>query len=255
MNKLYVVGDSYNLTYGRQFNGRPVSKDLLKQVFDFSYEMCFGSGYHRSYRSGGQTCRRAGEQFCNTFQGKLAEVVLYNYLTSKQINCKEPDFGVYGYGVWDNEDLSVYGSSISIKSAAHFSNLLLLETKDYDYNGNYIPNLNTQRTTAYDYYMLIRFNPDIKSIFRTKRLLYSDYIDKSTLEKIIFGLNWEYDFAGYVTHNEFVNAIREHNIIPQNAFLNGRTQMDASNYYIQAGDLNQIDTLCPSLFEKLETVW
>lgn len=39
-----------------------------------------------------------------------------------------------------------------------FSNLLLLEKKDYDESGNYIHN----RGQEYDYIVVVRFKPDIK---------------------------------------------------------------------------------------------
>ena len=37
--------------------------------------------------------------------------------------------------------------------------------------------------------------------------------------------------------------IRENRIIPQNAFLNGRTKMDAENYYFQTGNMHSINEL------------
>lgn len=227
----------------KSFNGFPIAKDLLEEVKNFAYEMCFGSGHHRTHRTGGQFNRKAGEQFCNTFQGKLAEVVLRNYFLQKGLDCGLPDFSVYGEGIWDDTDLIVNSKSISVKSAAFFSNLLLLESKDYDSQGNYLPNLNLGATASYDFYVLVRIQPDIKGLFKKERLMYSNDIPKSKIDEIINSQNWYYDIPGWISHEEFVSVIRDRNIIPQNALLNGKIRMDAENYYIQSGDMHNIDEL------------
>ena len=162
-----------------------INSQILDRILDFAYEMCFGKGHHRHYRTGGQVNRKAGEQFCNTFQGKLAEVVLRIYLITKELECRETNFGIYGEGVWDDSDLIVNGKSLSIKSTAHFSNLLLLESKDYDDKGNYIPNLQNGSTASYDYYILVRIEPDIKGLFRKQRLMYSNSIEKVIIKELL----------------------------------------------------------------------
>lgn len=188
--------------------------------------------------------RKPGEQFCNTFQGKLAEVVLRKHLLKNGLDCGEPDFAVYGEGIWDDTDLMVSNISLSVKSAAHFSNLLLLEENDYDQDGNYLPNYRNGATASYDYYLLVRIQPDIKRTFKDKGLLSSDQISKEKISKIIFNEKWYYDIAGWISHDEFVSVIRDRQVIPQNATLQKWTIMDAPNYYIQSGDLHDINELC-----------
>ena len=229
-----INGNSYINELRKPFMKNLINTQILDQVVDFAYEMCFGVGHHRHHRTGGQINRKAGEQFCNTFQGKLAEVVLRNYLINNGLDCGKADFGIYGKGIWDDSDLIVNEKSLSIKSAAFFSNLLLLESKDYDENGNYIPNLLNGTTASYDYYVLVRIKPDIKKIFRDKRWFYSNSIDKTELKELISQQEWCFDIAGWISHEEFVEVIRGRNIIPQNALLNGKTRMDAENYYIQS---------------------
>ena len=247
MQKLRVVGNSYYNDLRRVYKNFPISAELLEKVTLFAYDMCFGEGHHRRHRTGGVLQRHAGEQFCNTFQGKLAEVVLRNYLISKGYKCDEPDFNVFGEGIWDDTDLIINGKSLSVKSAAFFSNLLLLESRDYDNEGNYLPNLNIGATACYDYYILVRICPDIKGIFRGKRLLYSDSIDKQTIESIISSQAWSYDIAGWISHEEFVSIIENRFIIPQRALLNGKIPMDAENYYVQSGDMHEIEQICQEL--------
>lgn len=247
MNKMIISGNSYMNDRRKYFTEFHIDQKLLEDVTNFAYEMCFGSGHHRTHRTGGQFNRKAGEQFCNTFQGKLAEVVLRNYLLKSGLNCGLPDFAIYGEGIWDDTDLIVNGKSLSVKSAAYFSNLLLLESKDYDYNGNYIPNLNLGATASYDYYVLVRIKPDIKGLFRKERLLYSNDIPKTKIDAIINSESWYFDIPGWISHDEFVSVIRDRNIIPQNALLNGKISMDAENYYIQSGDMHGIEELCHKL--------
>ena len=243
MRKMRVEGNSYINECRKRFIPSDVPSGLLKDVMEFAYEMCFGAGHHRHHRTDGQLQRRAGEQFCNTFQGKLAEVVLRKYFLDNGLNCGKPDFEVYGEGVWDDTDLTVNGKTISVKSAAHFSNLLLLERKDYDAEGNYLPNLRIGATASYDYYVLVRLNPDLKALFRNNRLLFSDEIPIDRIKTIIDSQNWSYDIPGWISHADFVSAIHDGLIIPQNAMLNGSARMDAENYYIQSGDMNNIEEL------------
>ncbi|MDE6408958.1 MAG: hypothetical protein K2K81_01750 [Muribaculaceae bacterium] len=243
MHKLRVIGSAYYNELRKPFQHNQVPSSLIESVKDFAYEMCFGSGHHRTHRTGGQHDRKAGEKFCNTFQGKLAEAVVRECLTERGLTCGKPDFNVYGEGVWDDCDLTVNGKTLSIKSAAYFSNLLLLEKEDYDYNGNYLPNLNAGGTASYDYYLLVRIKPDIKQIFRNSRMLFSDNISKESIDSIISSQTWYYDIAGWITHSEFVSVIRSGHVILQNALLNGSVRMDASNYYVQSGDMHPIEEL------------
>ena len=242
-----VSGNSYINELRRSFKGSIVPSDMIAEVRDFAYEMCFGSGHHRHHRTGGQFNRKGGEQFCNTFQGKLAEVVLRKCLIEQGLPCGEPDFNVYGEGIWDDSDLIVNGKTLSVKSAAFFSNLLLLESQDYDSKGNYLPNLNIAATASYDYYVLVRIKPDIKGVFKKYSLMYSNDISKEDISKIIDLQNWCFDIAGWVSHQEFVSVIENKQIIPQNALLNGKIPMDAENYYIQSGDMHTFQELCDDL--------
>ena len=52
-------------------------------------------------------------------------------------------------GKWDDQDFVINDSEISLKSMAFFSNPLLLETKNWDLQGNYIP-LKWRRSTRDD---------------------------------------------------------------------------------------------------------
>jgi hypothetical protein len=234
--------NNYYVSHKKPFTETLISREAIKTVINFAYEMCFGAGHHRDCRTGGQYDRKGGEKFCNTFQGKLAEVVLYNYFKSEGFNLKEPDFGIYKEGIWDDSDLEIQGKKINVKSAASQSNLLLLETKDWNSQGQYIPNmlLNNGATVLYDYFVLVRIEPDIKKLFKAERLLLSNEIEHKTIDNILFANNWYFDIAGYCTNTDIVMAIANGYILPQNAILNQYTKMDASNYYIQSGDLRCI---------------
>lgn len=230
------------------FSGSSIPIADLKKVFDFSYEMCFGKGYHREYRSGGQHERKKGEMFCNTFQGKLAEIATYNYFLAKGLSCEELDFSISPQGIWDDVDILTKGKKISIKSVAFFSDLLLLETKDWNSSGKYIPNLKNDSTTNYDYFILVKIKPDIKKLFKSKNLYFSNEISKETIEQLILREQlWEYEVVGYCTDKTIEYIINHKYIIPQNSFLNGKTKIDAENYYIQSGDLKKIEILINEL--------
>lgn len=229
----------------KNFKGESIlsNRDVLL-AFVFAYQMCFGAGHHRSTRTGGQSSRTGGEKFGNTFQGKLAEIILHDYFTSHDIACSDIDFRVMGESEWDDSDFVIKDKHINVKSVAFFSNLLLLEKDDWDSEGRYLPNLTSERTSLFDFFVLIRLKPDIKNLLKQNTLFYSDSIDKEMLFGLIEKENWEYDIPGFISHKDLIEkVIGPNHILPQNALLNGRTKMDASNYYIQTGDLRPLDEM------------
>ena len=153
-----------------------------------------------------------------------------------------PDFDVYGLGEWDNADIIVDEKKLSIKSTKHYGNLLLLETKDWDNNAQYKPNIENGNS-HYDYTILVRISPDGEKLLSSNKLLYTDSIDKQLLENLIFDASWEYDIPGYITHEDLKQIINAKKIIPQNAMLNSIIKMDAENYYIEAGNLRNFKSL------------
>ncbi|KAF2516808.1 hypothetical protein EYY60_01130 [Flavobacterium zhairuonense] len=246
-------GDYYFVNNPKLFNGISIGKTDIEKVLNFAYSMCFGEGHHRSTRTGGQNSRKNGEKFCNTFQGKLAELVLYNHFKANSIECNEPDFGIYKEGIWDDSDLEIQNKKLNIKSAASQSNLLLLETKDWTSEGKYIPNLVNGATNTYDYFILVRINPDVKKLFRSKSLMYTNQIPKTVIEELIFSLFWTYDIAGYCSNEDLKMAIANKNILPQNSLLNKYTKMDAENYYIQSGNMSSIEKLISIFINNSQT--
>jgi len=55
----------------------------------------------------------------------------------------------------------------------------------------------------------------------------------------LVSIDWYYDIPGYCTLLTLKYIINEGYILPQNALLNGKTKMDAENYYIQSGSLRE----------------
>ena len=55
--------------------------------------------------------------------------------------------------------------------------------------------------------------------------------------------NWEYDIPGFITGEQLIYAINNNFVINQGDMLNGNTKMDAQNYYIQSGDMEDISQL------------
>lgn len=239
--KLRKEENSFYFTEKKDFIPNLIPDNYLENAFNFAYDMSFGSGHHRAHRSGGQQNRSKIEIFRNTFQGKLAEIVVFHFFKEKEIIFNDVDYSVTGKGNWDDSDLIFKEIKISVKSAAFFSNLLLLETKDWDDKANYIPNLNAEETTKnYDYHILVRIKPNTNSLF-------NDSIDKKSLEDEIKSKQWYYDIPGCCSNNTLKHIIQNNYILPQNSLLNGKVKMDAENYYIQAGDLKDISELTKRL--------
>ncbi len=244
LSQLNHSNNIFCITASKSFAPLPIADDRKHMVFDFAYGMTFGGGgEHRSYRSGGQHSRKPGELFADTFQGKMAEFFLYEYFKSKGISTATPDTDQWDLGKWDSCDLTARGRKLNVKSTKSFGNLLLLETKDWTRNAEYIPN-KAQGTSVYDFFLLLRIDPFCSDLLKSERLLYSFQAERSALQRLICGRTWRFDIAGWITRDELAAAIAAGHILPQNACLNTvNTRMDAENYYVQAGDMHGIEEL------------
>lgn len=120
---------------------------------------------HRKYRSGGSAVKSMSQTEKDIFQGKVAEIVVKNYLESLGVEDISLDFENYGAGVWDGADIIRSDKSISIKSSKYYSRWLLLETKDI------------KRGDIYDYYIFVTI--DLRDHLPSGEI--RGYIDKETL--------------------------------------------------------------------------
>ena len=239
--KLTQKGNNYFITSKKTFYGHEIDNEVLNLSFDFAYEMAFGDGHHRKKRSGGQKLREDIDIFNNTLQGKIAEYCLHKYLYNKGIKCKDVDVSVSGKAVWDDADLSYKNIKLNIKSMAFYSHLLLLETKDWDEEALYIPNKNKEATTIkYDFFVAVRIKPNTNSIKY-------DSFKRDNLIKNILSSKWYFDIGGWCSHKTLKYIIKNNYILLQNSLLNGKTKMDAENYYIQCGSLKPIGELIETM--------
>lgn len=240
--KLNNAGNNYFINCRKEFNEHHLDKAFLIQSLNFAYSMVYEEGYHRNHRSGGNIRRSKNEILLNAFQGKLAEVLVYSIFGDNGIKCNEPDLNIYGEGKWDDVDIEANGKLLCIKSAAFFSNLLLLEAKDWDNDGNYIPNINVDGAhQKYDYFLLVRIKPDIKSMLQDLPN------NKEEIQSKICSIDFTYDIAGWCTTNSLIHIMKNNYFLPQNSLLNGKIKMDADNYYIQAGNLRNMEELIERL--------
>lgn len=243
-NRLDQRENGFYITSKQAFVSNCVlTNDDILDSFNFAYDMTFGErGEHRNHRSGGQTRRKNGEIFIDTFQGKLAEFAFYNYFINRNVYISKPDMSTMGLMKWDGCDFDLNGKQIAVKSTKYFGNLLLLETKDWDNQGLYRPNYGTSHE-AYDYFVLIRVRPDGTGIMKQHRWLFSNKVLYDELRNAIFAEQWKCNIAGYISRDELVSIISDEYILPQNVMLNGSTKMDAENYYVQVGDMHNISEL------------
>lgn len=212
-----ICKDSNSLEISRKKFFSPLSKisqSGINKAKDFAKNMTAKQlGEHRENRTGGSHKRSSKEIFINAFQGKLAEVAFYEYFMNKDLQINQPDFETYPRGQWDSFDFLINNKKINVKSTKHFGNLMLLEEGDWNNNAEYIPNIATNNH-IYDLFVLIRIDT------RTNK----------------------YDMPGFITRSDLIKIIEKKHLIKKGQLLNGRIPMDANNYYIQTGDMRNINT-------------
>ena len=232
------------------------SNEEVNTVFDFAYRMTFGGeGQHREPRTGGTADRTNGEKFADTFQGKLGELAVYKEILQMGLTVSPPDYTVGGLGFWDYSDLQINGGiHVSVKSVKYFSQLLLLETGDWDNNGRYLHGMDENGNTArveYAFAFLTRISPSSEDLMKQHELLYSKNADREALSDIIIRNEWSYDIPGFITCNDLIEIIEDGHIIPAGSRFspngNSYTEIEAENYYVRAADmhrLNEFDNYC-----------
>jgi hypothetical protein len=241
-HKLRQDGNDYYISRPKRFQPIYEFQDKeIGEVYDFAFGMTFGKvGEHRKYRSGGQHRRKNGEVFINTFQGKLCEFGIKNFFGKYGIECSDPDLSQWELGIWDTLDVTANNKKVNVKSTKFFGDLLLLETKDWNTEGEYVPNIATGNS-HYDFFVLTRIKPSGEAIMKKHRIMYCNELPNEVdLEEIIIKNGpWKFDIAGFITHEDLVDLINSRYILPQNSRLNGKMPMDAENYYVQSGDMRE----------------
>jgi hypothetical protein len=244
----------YSFTNAKKFSSLDnFTEDEVSEVFDFAWGMSFGDdGDHRNYRTGGTHRRKKGEIFADTFQGKLAEFALYKVFAENNLETPRPDTKMYRLGTWDSSDFDIKGIKLAVKSTKSKGQLLLLESADWNDEGNYIPNLDSDNS-SYTAFILIRLTPFASDLLKQKRWLYKDNIDKDELKDLITSETFSYDIPGCVPKKMLVKAIKENLFIPQGSYLGKMyesNRMDANNYYVQSGDMVDINKLIRHIQKK-----
>lgn len=213
-------GDSFEITHKRDFTpDETLSRFRLHKGMviakAFAKKMADGK-LHREIRSGGSLKRGAPQIKGDATLGKFAEIALFLHLNKLGIQSETPDLKTYERGKWDDFDLSVPGGLMSVKSSKSFANLMLLETKDYNLQGYRHADIQP------DWFVFVRVDMD----------------------------NAIYDIPGYATLDDLRNAIGKMHVVRKDSRLNGRTAMDAENWYIQVGDLRPFPELIRHLREQ-----
>lgn len=226
-----------------------LSRKVINQCAQFAYEMSFGAkGQHRANRTGGRNKRRNGEIFCDAFNGKLGEFAIHQHFNKNNIQLPLPDLTVYNLGKWDDSDFFYNGRNIAVKTTKHIGNLLLLEKNDWDQNGCYIPNSKSSSGGKYDAIILVRTNSNMVERFRSIKKYYSDEITRDELNGMFKDFSCSFDIPGYVSNPTLKQVIARNQIIHQgNLFGYKKIEMDATNYYIQSGNLSPINNLINQL--------
>ncbi|WP_126652983.1 hypothetical protein [Chryseobacterium aureum] len=237
MSKLEFENGVYKINKKIPFSENIIKKELIDTAFEFAYNMAYGEGFHRDHRSGGSLIRTPEGIFANTFQGKLAELILDDELKKNDIETSGVDLGVFEKGVWDHGDIVANGKNINVKSMAFFSNLFLLECKDWDENGIYLPD---GGSSIYDYFVCVRIKPNIKDLFK------NGDSDREKMSKILNAQDLYFDIPGVLSHATLKEIIKREYILKKGDKLN-QTTMDADNYYIQSGNLKNINLMYKQL--------
>ena len=194
----------FDLTTTKKFK-----KEDIEIVFEFAFK---SKDYHREVRSGGTKGRTSIERFFNIFIGKLCEIGTCEHFIKNKIELKNyVDYKVRNYGEWDDCDIITKNNKkISVKGSKYYSNMLLLEKKDYNQNGELIYNIGTNKISNFDYFAYIRVAP-----IKYNRIIFKgygkDYVQKTDnleleLSNFVKSFDWVYEEPFIIEKELFVDT-------------------------------------------------
>lgn len=222
--KFLYIFDQYRWSVPFEINKEDVfTEEEILRVFNFAFK---SKEFHRSNRSGGTLKRDPIQIFFNIFLGKLGEVATYNYLLRNNIKLKnEIDYEIKGHGEWDDCDIITENNKkISVKSSKYYSNMLLLEKKDYNENGELEYNIGTDKTYNFDYFSYVRIAPvklNVISKFGYGGTFKNNtpYVEKA-LKSFILNYKWHYEEPFILSKELFLNiAIKNKYFIEKNILI------------------------------------
>ncbi|WP_303965615.1 hypothetical protein [Sporosarcina ureae] len=240
----------YTINNATRYNAiESLPDEVINECKKFAFDMSFGKeGEHRATRSGGKNSRKNGEIFCDAFNGKLGEFAFWRYSRKRNLELPRPDLDTFKLGKWDESDFVSGKYNLAVKTTKSIGNLLLLEEKDWDEKGTYIPNKNKPGAGIYHAIVLVRLDSDITARFRSAKKYFNKNVSWDELEEIFEGFSSDYDIPGYVNLRNLRRVIQQEHVIKQGGYLGtSKTKMDATNYYIQTGNLMPIDNLLHAL--------
>lgn len=234
-----IIPRQARVKFRGKYQTTPVEVDTqqAQEALWFAIQMTYGKeGAHRDHRQTSSHHRSLGEVLANTLQGKLAEFAAYQGALNLGKTASYPDLSVTGLGTWDSGDLEIDGENVSVKSAKHFSNALLLEVADWDDKGLYIPD---NQRKAYDYFLFVRVQLPEELRNWHKFPFSHDATPQEIYKQLLPLLDPPVlcDIVGQLKHGIFrAHVIRNRQIVKQGANFHKR-RMDVSNYYVLAADL------------------
>lgn len=251
----YYLGANKSKIYKAQLDGNGKELRLTnEQVFAcvrYAYSMA-KENKQRENRSGGSHKRNELEIFWDAFRGKIAESYAKRYFEMQRFTVSDIDFKVYERGEWDNYDLLVNGHVVAIKSSKHFSQLLLLETKDWNDKGEYTGNKGHDEYTP-EWFLFVRTRITEKNgSFKCDKL--------GTLEEmsnLVSDIDITAELTGSLSFNDFVNQVIKYKyIIKRGARFKATrssegTIMDAENYYVKLSELESVESMMKKIQKQV----
>lgn len=219
---------------------RGVSYSDFKRVFIFAYEMVLGRGHHRNMRTGGSFTRNKDTAFVNALEGKLGEVCIYREFLKNGIDIGYPDLNVMGFDSWDKADINFKNIKMSVKTSKSYSRMMLLDKRDYLVTKDGKKVFYRPDKEIVDVFLFTRMKSNIINVLKEmKNISCNDSYIRIFYKKAII----RFDSPCYINNKDVLNMINHKMILPQGAMLNGRTIVDADNYYIFINDMKPISNL------------
>lgn len=229
------------------------TRSEIEQATKFAFAML---GNARPSSHGGEREREDWEIFINQLEGKLGEIAVFRQALKFGYN-PSLDFTVTSRFSWDKGDLILEKvptnsneadfyekRTVQIKTSKSFSQMMLLEVKDYNIDGTYKHTEDGCDSIIYDSFVAQRLNRSWTNVIKQlKKLFYEN--DDDIIVELLVNVQVGYDSAYMIDREKFKEVIQRKQVlragegIATKANVPKSTIIEVDNYVIPLSEMKK----------------
>lgn len=247
--KLYYKNrsNSYFVSNPKTFENKAISEDIVSEAYYYAYHMIYAAGFEQRFPDIPNNHYSKLSLFCNIFQVKLSEVLIYSAFVKSNRTPEMTAIKVKSQGIIEFCDMVCEGQNIKIKTGVESEDIFTLEQSKWNKEGFFIPGLKEDTKGLYDYFLMVRLSKDLSEFLQTIRKMNIDLPSDEQLFKKMLPKKITYDIPGFFSQSKLKQLINKDYVLPKDALINPDRIVESDKYYLQTGNLREFSELISEL--------